>query len=133
MSVPTDEALRVLAHHVGERLRQGRDHLVTAESCTGGWIAKCVTDIEDLVPARQANISQHLAVLRFARLVDNAQDGPLRCYYLARPKLVRDVLAILERDDPAVKRTAAQIKREKERRARGPARRSAGRERKVRA
>jgi hypothetical protein len=45
MSVPTDEALRVLAHHVGERLRQGRDHLVTAESCTGGWIAKCVTDI----------------------------------------------------------------------------------------
>ena len=45
MSVPTDEALRVLAHHVGERLRQGRDHLVTAESCTGGWIAKTVTDI----------------------------------------------------------------------------------------
>ena len=45
MSAPTDEALRVLAHHVGERLRQGRDHLVTAESCTGGWIAKCVTDI----------------------------------------------------------------------------------------
>lgn len=45
MSVPTDEALRVLAHHVGERLRQGRDHLVTAESCTGGWIAKMVTDI----------------------------------------------------------------------------------------
>ncbi len=45
MSVPNDEALRVLAQHVGERLRQGRDHLVTAESCTGGWIAKCVTDI----------------------------------------------------------------------------------------
>ena len=45
MSAPTDEARRVLAHHVGERLRQGRDHLVTAESCTGGWIAKCVTDI----------------------------------------------------------------------------------------
>jgi nicotinamide-nucleotide amidase len=45
MSVPNDEALRILAEHVGERLRQGRDHLVTAESCTGGWIAKCVTDI----------------------------------------------------------------------------------------
>ena len=27
---------------------------------------KCVTDIEDLVPAAQANISQHLAVLRHA-------------------------------------------------------------------
>ena len=45
MSVPNDEALRVLAQHVGERLRQGRDHLVTAESCTGGWIAKTITDI----------------------------------------------------------------------------------------
>ena len=30
-----------------------------------------------------------------ARLVDNAQDGVLRCYYLARPKLVRDILATL--------------------------------------
>lgn len=45
MSVPNDEALRVLAQQVGDRLRLGRDHLVTAESCTGGWIAKCVTDI----------------------------------------------------------------------------------------
>jgi nicotinamide-nucleotide amidase len=45
MSVPTDEELHVLAHRLGDRLRQGRDHLVTAESCTGGWIAKCVTDI----------------------------------------------------------------------------------------
>jgi ArsR family transcriptional regulator len=80
---------------------------------------KCVTDIEDLVPARQANISQHLAVLRFARLVDNAQDGALRCYYLARPKLVRDVLAILRRDDPVIRRTAEDIKQEKERVARG--------------
>ncbi|MCR6626913.1 MAG: CinA family protein [Pseudoxanthomonas sp.] len=45
MSAPNDEALQALAQQVGERLRQGRDHLVTAESCTGGWIAKCVTDI----------------------------------------------------------------------------------------
>jgi nicotinamide-nucleotide amidase len=45
MSAPNDEALRVLAERVGERLRERRDHLVTAESCTGGWIAKCVTDI----------------------------------------------------------------------------------------
>lgn len=84
---------------------------------------KCVTDIEDLVSARQANISQHLAVLRFARLVDNAQDGVLRCYYLARPKLVRDILAILGRDHPVMKRTADDIKQEKERLARGPAKR----------
>jgi ArsR family transcriptional regulator len=79
---------------------------------------KCVTDIEDLVPARQANISQHLAVLRFARLVDNAQDGALRCYYLARPRLVRQLLALVEADHPAIKRSAEDIKREKERLAR---------------
>lgn len=78
---------------------------------------KCVTDMEDLLPARQANISQHLSVLRFARLVDYAQDGALRCYYLARPKLVRATLALLERDEPVVKRTAADIKAEKDRTA----------------
>jgi ArsR family transcriptional regulator, arsenate/arsenite/antimonite-responsive transcriptional repressor len=56
---------------------------------------KCVTDMEELLPAKQANISQHLAVLRNAKLVDFAQDGALRCYYLARPKLVRDMLRLM--------------------------------------
>lgn len=45
MSIPTDSELRVLAESLGTRLRAGHDHLVTAESCTGGWIAKTVTDI----------------------------------------------------------------------------------------
>jgi ArsR family transcriptional regulator, arsenate/arsenite/antimonite-responsive transcriptional repressor len=74
---------------------------------------KCVTDMEELLPARQANISQHLAVLRNAKLVDFAQDGALRCYYLARPKLVREILRLVSRNEPAVKQTADQIKREK--------------------
>jgi len=76
---------------------------------------KCVTEIEDLVSARQANISQHLSVLRYARLVDYAQDGALRCYYLCRPKLVRDMLALVERDEPIVKRTPEQIQADKQR------------------
>ena len=79
---------------------------------------KCVTDMEDLLPARQANISQHLAVLRFAKLVDYAQDGTLRCYYLARPRLVESLLDLVARDHPVVKRTAEEIKAEKERAAR---------------
>jgi nicotinamide-nucleotide amidase len=45
MSTPTDAELRVLAESLGTRLRAGHDHLVTAESCTGGWIAKTVTDV----------------------------------------------------------------------------------------
>jgi len=77
--------------------------------------AKCVTDIEDLVPARQANISQHLSVLRYARLVDYAQEGALRCYYLCRPRLVRDMLTLVQRDEPVVKRTPAEIQADKER------------------
>ncbi|HVI59266.1 MAG TPA: CinA family protein [Luteimonas sp.] len=45
MPIPTDADLRVLAESTGEDLRASRDHLVAAESCTGGWIAKTVTDI----------------------------------------------------------------------------------------
>jgi ArsR family transcriptional regulator len=78
---------------------------------------KCVTDIEDLLDARQANISQHLAVLRHSHLVDYAQDGTLRCYYLTRPRLVHDMLALVARDEPVVKRTAAEIQADKERHA----------------
>ena len=76
---------------------------------------KCVTDMEELLPARQANISQHLAVLRHARLVDYAQDGALRCYYLCRPRLVQDMLALVGRDEPVVKRTAEEVRADKKR------------------
>lgn len=76
---------------------------------------KCVTDMEELLPARQANISQHLAVLRHAKLVDYAQDGSLRCYYLCRPRLVEDMLTLVGRNDPIVKRTPAEIQADKER------------------
>lgn len=76
---------------------------------------KCVTDMEELLPARQANISQHLAVLRHAKLVDYAQDGSLRCYYLCRPQLVMDMLALVGRGDPVVTRTSEEIRADKER------------------
>lgn len=40
-----DVALETLAGELGRRLLARGLKLVTAESCTGGWIAKCVTDI----------------------------------------------------------------------------------------
>src|SRR3546814_4353283 len=43
--IPTDAELRSIVDAVGTRLRESRDLLVTAESCTGGWIAKTATDI----------------------------------------------------------------------------------------
>tara|TARA_R110002096_G_scaffold40335_1_gene109738 strand:+ start:4092 stop:4508 length:417 start_codon:yes stop_codon:yes gene_type:complete len=85
---------------------------------------KCVTDMEELLPARQANISQHLAVLRNVRLVDYAQDGALRCYYLSRPKLVEDMLALVGRDDPVVTRTPAEIQADKARLAKAQRRKN---------
>lgn len=78
---------------------------------------RCVTDMEEILPARQANISQHLAVLRNARLVDYAQDGVLKCYYLCRPRLVKELLTLVGRDEPMVTRTAAEIKADKKRMA----------------
>ncbi len=41
----TDRELFELAERVGRRLLNARRRLVTAESCTGGWIAKAVTDV----------------------------------------------------------------------------------------
>jgi nicotinamide-nucleotide amidase len=45
VDVPSDSALTALAREVGARLREGQRRLATAESCTGGWIAKLCTDI----------------------------------------------------------------------------------------
>ncbi|QWP74777.1 CinA family protein [Lysobacter sp. K5869] len=41
----TDAALQTLAARIGETARRNHHMLVTAESCTGGWIAKTLTDI----------------------------------------------------------------------------------------
>jgi nicotinamide-nucleotide amidase len=41
----TDAALRRLAARVAKRLRAAGETLVTAESCTGGFIAKVLTDL----------------------------------------------------------------------------------------
>jgi ArsR family transcriptional regulator len=99
------EVLRAFAHPT---------RLMILEELLAG--VKCVTDIEDLVPAAQANISQHLAVLRHAKLADFAQDGALRCYYLTRPRLVRSLLRLLKIDEPVVTRTKEQIAAAKRRR-----------------
>ncbi|MCC8536542.1 CinA family protein [Xanthomonas codiaei] len=45
MTSPTDHDLLQLAQSLSAQLRAARERLVTAESCTGGWIAKAMTDI----------------------------------------------------------------------------------------
>ncbi len=41
----TDDELTALATRVGACLREAEWRLVSAESCTGGWVGKTVTDI----------------------------------------------------------------------------------------
>jgi nicotinamide-nucleotide amidase len=43
--IDSDAALNRLAERVGRHLLEARRHAATAESCTGGWIAKALTDI----------------------------------------------------------------------------------------
>jgi nicotinamide-nucleotide amidase len=43
--VQQDFPVKALATRVGRRLKRARAALVTAESCTGGWVAQAVTSI----------------------------------------------------------------------------------------
>ncbi|KAB7763869.1 MULTISPECIES: CinA family protein [Xanthomonas] len=45
MTLPTDSDLLQQATALSDRLRTARERLVTAESCSGGWIAKVMTDV----------------------------------------------------------------------------------------
>ena len=45
MTVPTDGDLHNLVLRVADRLMATDRRLVTAESCTGGWVAKACTDL----------------------------------------------------------------------------------------
>jgi nicotinamide-nucleotide amidase len=42
---PADDVLSSMAARVGRRMVAARWTLAAAESCTGGWISKCVTDV----------------------------------------------------------------------------------------
>lgn len=45
MTIPGDDQLEGIATRIGQRLREQRLTVATAESCTGGWIAKTITGI----------------------------------------------------------------------------------------
>lgn len=59
--------------------------------------SECVREFEKLIKKRQANISQHLAILRSAGLIDYSQEGKKRCYYLKRPEVVERILNCIKK------------------------------------
>lgn len=81
------QLLRVMAHPV---------RLMILEALAER--SRCVKDLNSLVPIVQAQLSQHMAALRKAELVDCHAKGALRCYYLLRPKLVRGMVRLLREE-----------------------------------
>jgi ArsR family transcriptional regulator len=103
------QLLKIMAHPT--RL------MILAELAKG---VKCVTEIEKFLEIPQANISQHLTILRHNKLVDFYEDGTLRCYYLLRPDMVRELFAFLNRDHPVIKRGKEEVRQEGQKRRPAP-------------
>ena len=57
---------------------------------------RCVGDVESNVNVSQANVSQHLAILKAQGIVDCRREGNTRCYYLTQAELVRKILKLIE-------------------------------------
>lgn len=79
--------LRTIAHPV---------RLAILESLCDG--PRCVTDINALIAIAQPHLSQHIAALRKARLIACHVNGPLRCYYILKPTLVKRLIGLVSND-----------------------------------
>lgn len=53
---------------------------------------RCVGDVENHIGTGQANISQHLAILKKHDIVDCRKEGNMRCYFLKDPLLLKKIL-----------------------------------------
>lgn len=73
---------------------------------------KCVKDINSLIPIVQPHLSQHIGALRRAELIDCHAAGPMRCYYLTRPTLVKRLIRLLAQDHPVRVRDSRSVVRE---------------------
>lgn len=70
----------------------------------------CVTDIHELLGVKQSNVSQHLAILRQSQLILYHEDGKTRCYYLARPQLVRHLMEFLNEEFPVIELSPEEVR-----------------------
>ena len=72
----------------------------------------CVNDVNALVSISQPQLSQHMAALRKLGIVACHINGPLRCYYVSRPTLVKRLLRICAEEHPVVEKDRATVVRE---------------------
>jgi len=104
------QLLRVMSHPV---------RLIILEALAGR--SQCVKDLNSLLPIVQPHLSQHMAALRKAGLVDCHAKGTLRCYYLLRPTLVRRMIRLLQEEHPPRLRSRSAVLREIRRHAKARA------------
>ncbi|MBN2022421.1 MAG: winged helix-turn-helix transcriptional regulator [Pirellulales bacterium] len=69
----------------------------------------CVKHLNALIPIPQPHLSQHMAALRKADLVACHACGPVRCYYLLRPTLVRGLIDLLRVDHRSCRRERREV------------------------
>jgi ArsR family transcriptional regulator len=87
------------AHAWGRRMKAFAHptRLMILRQLLGG--TTCVNDMTELLDRPQPNVSQHLMALRKNGLVGFYREGVSRCYYLARPELVRGLFDLLLQED----------------------------------
>jgi len=103
--------LRTIAHPV---------RLMILESLCEG--PQCVADINALIEIPQPHLSQHIAALREARLIACHVNGSLRCYYILKPTLVKQLVRLVSVEHAERERDRSTVIREAQRRreTRGP-------------
>ena len=81
--------LRIISHPI---------RLIILESLCNN--VKCVKDINALITISQPQLSQHVAALRKAKLISSYPKGSLRCYFLTKPTLIKNLIKLLKKDHP---------------------------------
>ena len=99
------QLLRLLAHPA--RLK------ILEALCEGPL---CVNDLNGVVTMPQPQISQHMAALRKSGVVSCHVNGPLRCYYITKPTLVKKLVTLLKADHPVRERDRSLVIRDAEKR-----------------
>ncbi len=91
MTAPTDVDLQQLARAVGDCLLARAETLATAESCTGGWIAKACTDVPGSSRWFQGGVIAYSNALKIALL--DVPDGLLALHGAVSEPVVRAMAA----------------------------------------
>jgi nicotinamide-nucleotide amidase len=88
---PGDESLRTQAGGVAEELLRQKLMLVTAESCTGGWIAKVLTDVAGSSAWFECGVAAYSYEAKEAML--GVHPGTLEQHGAVSEEVVREMVA----------------------------------------